>query len=243
MTNAKPEQIKMLATLIDEAATGKKIVLNTKPIREVIKLKREGPYVDTVILSMEYSGTVNGEPFVFRKDYSLADDEAEYALECLLIANNRLQMDYERLEKAGIAVKGEFFSFQNSFLGLPGDASLKKPALRPSFLLWSVCSYLSLQNFINLMHAGVPVSVDVTLKSPDMIVKQANGEKKGFGCMAAFEFATGESKTTIEKFYNVGLYDDTAEAQAETREVASKRLERDCERVRSAGMKIDSLVF
>ena len=230
MTNAKPEQIKMLATLIDEAATGKKIVLNTKPIREVIKLKREGQYVDTVILSMEYSGTVNGEPFVFRKDYSFADDEAEYALECLLIANNRLQMDYERLEKAGIAVKGEFFTFQNSFLGLPGDASLKKPALR-------------LQNFIHLMHAGVPVSVDVTLKCPDMIVKQANGEKKGFGCMAAFEFTTGESKTTIEKFYNVGCDDDTAEAQAETREVASKRLERDCERLRSAGMKVDKLVF
>jgi len=230
MTNAKPEQIKMLATLIDEAATEKKIVLNTKPIREVIKLKREGPYVDTVILSMEYSGTVNGEPFVFRKDYSLADDEAEYALECLLIANNRLQMDYERLEKAGIAVKGEFFTFQNSFLGLPGDASLKKPALR-------------LQNFIHLMHAGVPVSVDVTLKCPDMIVKQANGEKKGFGCMAAFEFTTAESKTTIEKLYNVGCYDDTAEAQAETREVASKRLERDFERLRSAGMKVDALVF
>jgi len=230
MTNAKPEQIKMLATLLDEAASGEKVVLNTKPIREVIKLKREEQYVDTVILSMEYSGTVNGEPFVFRKDYSFADDEAEHALECLLIANNRLQMDYERLEKAGIAVQGEFFTFQNSFLGLPGDASLKKPALR-------------LQNFIHLMHAGVSVSVDVTLKRPDMIVKQANGEKKGFGCMAAFEFATGESKTTIEKFYNVGRYDDTAEAQAETREVASKRLERDCERLRSAGMKVDSLVF
>lgn len=230
MTNAKTEQIKMLATLIDEAATGKKIVLNTKPIREVIKLKREEQYVDTVILSMEYSGKVNGEPFVFRKDYSFADDEAEYALKCLLIANNRLQMDYERLEKAGIAVKCEFFTFQNSFLGLPGDASLKKPALR-------------LQNFIHLMHAGVPVSVDVTLKCPDMIVKQANGEKKGFGCMAAFEFTTGESKTTIEKFYNVGRDDDTAEAQAETREVASKRLERDFERLRSAGMKVDKLVF
>jgi len=230
MTNAKPEQIKMLATLIDEAATGKKIVLNTKPIREVIKLKREGQYVDTVILSMEYSGTVKGEPFVFRKDYSLADDEAEYALECLLIANNRVQMDYERLEKAGVPVKGEFFSFQNSFLGLPGDASLKKPALR-------------LQNFIHLMRAGVPVSVDVTLKCPDLTVKQADVEKRGFGCMAAFEFTTAESKTTIEKFYNIGCYDDTAESQAETRVVASRRLERDCERLRSAGMNVDKRVF
>jgi hypothetical protein len=230
MTNGKPEQFKMLANLIDEAAKGKKIALNTKPIREVIRLKQEGQDIDSVILSMEYSGTVNGDPFAFKKEYSFAYDEAEYALESLLIANNRLQMDYERLKEAGIVVKGEFFSFQNSFLGLPGDASLKKPALR-------------LQDFIQLMRAGGPVSVGVTLKCPDMIVRQANGEKKGFGRMVAFEFTTGESKTTIEKLYNIGCYDDTAEAQAETKEVANKRLARDCERLRSAGMKVDELAF
>jgi hypothetical protein len=230
MTNAKPEQFKMLANLIDESAKGKKIALNTKPIREVSRLKQEGQYIDAVILSMEYSGTVNGDHFAFKKEYSFAYDEAEYALECLLIANNRLQMDYQRLKEAGIVVKGEFFTFQNSFLGLPGDSSLKKPALR-------------LQDFIQLMHAGGSVSVDVTLKCPDMVVKQVDGEKKGFGRIATFEFTTVEGKTTIEKLYNIGCYDDTAEAQAETREVANKRLARDCERLRSAGMKVDKLAF
>jgi hypothetical protein len=118
MTNGKPEQFKMLVNLIDEAAKGKKIALNTKPIREVIKLIQEDQYIDTVILSMEYSGTVNGDPFAFKKEYSFAYDEAEYALESLLIANNRLQMDYERLKEAGIVVKGEFFTYPGFLFGV-----------------------------------------------------------------------------------------------------------------------------
>lgn len=230
MTNAKAEQIKMLATLMEETVLDKKVVLNAKPMREVVKFKREDQDVDTVILFMDYSGTVNGEPFVFRKDYSFVYDEAEYALECLLVANNRLQMDYDRLEAAGIAVAHEFFTFQNAFMGPLGDSTLKRPALR-------------LQNFIHLMRAGVPVSVEVTLKCPDMTVKQESGEKKGFGCIAAFEFTTGEGKAIIEKLYNIGCYDDPAAAQAETKKVANKRLERDCERLRSAGMKVDKLAF
>ena len=138
MKNAKPEQLKMLANLIDEAAAGKKIALNTKPIREVVKLKQEGQYVDTVILSMEYSGTVNGDPFAFKKEYSFAYDEAEYALESLLIANNRLQMDYERLKEAGILVKGEFFTFQNAFFGATWgrifeEAGFKAPGLHSAY--------------------------------------------------------------------------------------------------------------
>lgn len=230
MTNTKSEEVRMLDRLIESAASGEKVVLKAKPIREVVKLKREDQDIDTVILSMEYSGTVNGEPFVFKKNYSFTDDEAQYALECLLIANNRLQIDYDRLKEPGIAIKREFFTFQNSFFGLSGDASAKRPALR-------------LQNFIYLTRAGIPVSVDVALKCPDILLKVGDIEKKGFSCVAAFEFSTGEEKTTIEKLYGHGCYDDTEECQAEIREVANKRLERDCKRLTRAGMKADTLAF
>ncbi|MFH1629784.1 MAG: hypothetical protein ABIE47_13835, partial [Pseudomonadota bacterium] len=221
-------KINMLEALIEEAASGKKVDLVGKPARKVVRFEREGRQVDTVILSMEYSGAVDGKPFAFKKDYSFADDEAQYALDCLLIANNRLQMDYDRLKDAGIAIEHDLFTFQNSFIGLNGDASVKSPAMR-------------LQNFIHFAQTGIPISVDVQLKRPSIIVKQEDGERKGFGLVAAFTFSTGWEKTTIEKLYGTGSYDDPKKYLEELKKVANKRLERDCERLRRAGIKMDQI--
>ena len=223
-------KINMLEALIEEAASGKKVDLVGKPARKVVRFEREGRQVDTVILSMEYSGAVDGKPFAFKKDYSFADDEAQYALDCLLIANNRLQMDYDRLKDAGIAIEHDLFTFQNSFIGLNGDASVKSPAMR-------------LQNFIHFAQTGIPISVDVQLKRPSIIVKQEDGERKGFGLVAAFTFSTGWEKTTIEKLYGTGSYDDPKKYLEELKKVANKRLERDCERLRRAGIKVDQIAF
>jgi len=230
MANIKSGEVKMLEELIKSAASGDNVEINAKPISEVFKLGHNGQRIDTVILSMEYTGTVAGNPFKFIKNYSFTDDEARYALECLLIANNRLQMDYERLNKGGISIKEEFFTFQNSFIGLPGDASVRTPALR-------------LQNFIHLSRVGVPVSVNIELKHPDVFSNQEGTERKRFGCIAAFVFTTVEGKTTIEKLYNIGSYDDSKENQAEIKATANKRLERDCERLRLGGIKVNQLSF
>jgi len=224
------ESVGMLAELMEYAASGKKVDLEVKPGRKVVRFEQEGRQVDTVILSMEYSGAVDGKPFVFKKDYSFADDDAKYALDCLLIANNRLQLDYDRLKDAGIEVKYELFTFQNSFIGLSGDASVKSPAMR-------------LQNFIHFANTGIPISLDIELKRPSLFVRQEDGDRKGFGFVAAFVFTTGWEKTTIEKLYSTGSYDDTKKYQNELKEVANKRLERDCERLRRVGIKVDNLAF
>jgi hypothetical protein len=230
MANTKPEKTKMLEALIQDVASGKKVDLRAKPDREVVSLEREGRTVDTVILSMKYSGKVDGEPFEFEKSYSFAEDDARYALDCLLIANNRLQVDYDRLKAAGISIKEEFFTFENAFFGLAGDASVKAPALR-------------LQNFIHLARAGMPVSVDLKPKRQSMILKQEGAERKAFGFVAAFEFHTAKNKTTIEKIYGIISNEDTKKTQEEIKTVANRRLERDCERLRSAGIKIEKCAF
>ena len=102
MASSRSEKMKMLEALVEDAASGKKVDVEAKPTWKIVSLEREGRAVDAVILSMRYSGKVDGEPFVMEKDYSFADDDARYALDCLLIANNRLQMDYDRLRAAGI---------------------------------------------------------------------------------------------------------------------------------------------
>jgi len=230
MASKLSQEVKMLEGLIDAAASGKKVEIEGKPDRKVVRLEREGRQVDSVILSMAYSGTVDGKPFAFKKDYSFADDDAQYALDCLLSANNRLQVDYDRLKEAGIQIEHDLFTFQNSFIGLKGDASVRTPALR-------------LQNFIHFAQTGIPITVDVSVKRPTIIVKQDGGERKGFGLVASFVFTTGWEKTTIEKIYATGSYDDTKKYQEELKEVANRRLERDCERLRRTGIKVDPIAF
>ena len=230
MASNLSEEVKMLEALIDAAASGKKVEIEGKPDRKVVRLEQEGRQVDSVILSMAYSGTVDGKAFAFKKDYSFADDDAQYALDCLLIANNRLQVDYDRLKEAGIQIEHDLFTFQNSFIGLKGDASVKTPALR-------------LQSFIHFAQTGIPITIAVSVKRPTIIVKQDGGERKGFGLVASFVFTTGWEKTTIEKIYATGSYDDTKKYQEELKEVANRRLERDCERLRRAGIKVDPIAF
>jgi hypothetical protein len=68
-------------------------------------------------------------------------------------------------------------------------------------------------------------------------------EKKGFGCTAVFVFTTGDEKTTIEKLYALGSDEDSEKYREETKRVANKRLERDCERLRRAGLKVQEIGF
>lgn len=230
METIKSDQINMLQVLIENAPLGKKIELHATPVRETVQLERDGQEINTVILSMEYSGKLEGGPFKFRKNYSFTNDAPQYALECLLIANNRLQMDYERIEEAGIKIDRDFFNLQNCLMGLPGDASVISPSLR-------------LQDFIHLSRAGVPISVEISLSRPVIVSQEEGVKKKGFGCIAAFSFTTGREKTIIEKLYGIGGYEDAKGDREDIVEVADKRLERDCERLRSAGIHVGKLSF
>lgn len=230
MERIKSSQINMLEVLIENASSGKKIHLNSKPVREIVKIERNGLFVDTVILAMGYSGTVDEASFRFSKKYSFLEDEPQDALDCLLIANNRLQVDYERLKEAGITIKEEYFTFQNAFTGISPDVFVRTPALR-------------LQHFIDLARAGLSVSVHVILERPVVILRQEGADRKGFGCIASFVFTTGKDKTTLKKLYGLGGYDDAKSDREDVVHVANKRLERDCQRLRSAGMDVGKYSF
>ena len=87
------------------------------------------------------------------------------------------------------------------------------------------------------------VSFDVGLTCPSITVKQEDGERKGFGFVADFVFCTGGEKTNIEMICGTGAYDDTKKYPEELKEAVNKLLERDSERLRRAGIKVDNLSF
>jgi hypothetical protein len=231
MVTIETDRIKMLEELIVSAAAGHEVHLNARTVCEITSLERDGRDYATDVLSVEYSGRVDDQPFYFKKNYSFTDDVPQDAFESLLVANSRLKVDFERLREAGIEVAAVFFTFQNCLMDLPAEVSLERPEMR-------------LQGFINLARAGVPVSVDIALERPAMVSDHEGVRKKGFGCIATFTMTKGADKTTIKKLYGMGPYDDAKkEDQEDVVEVANKRLERDCERLRSAGMKVDKLSF
>jgi hypothetical protein len=230
MTASKTQPFQMLADVIREAAAGKKVTLKTRFLSEVVPVEKDGKRVDTNVLSVEYSGRVDGTPFTIIKNYLFSEDAVRHPLECLVIANNRLQMDYARLKKAGIPVKEEFFTFENAQIkGTPPG-----PIQRTSYRL---------QDFILLSRAGVPVTFSLTLKYPELVLKQGEGERKGFACMGEFEFQTAEGTTRVEKLYAIGSYDEPKGYQNEVKAVATKRLERDLDRLRRAGIKVGKTRF
>ncbi|MEW6187088.1 MAG: hypothetical protein AB1585_15250 [Thermodesulfobacteriota bacterium] len=230
MTGPKTQAVQMLADLIRDAQAGKKISLKTKFISDVITVKRNGKSVETNELSVEYSGKDDGNPFKIKKNYLFSEDAVRHPMECLLIANNRLQLDYTRLKRAGIDLKEEFFTFKNAHINGPAEGSTKKVPYR-------------LQDFILLSRAGVPVTVRVILKYPDLVLKQEGLEKKGFACVADYKFQTPEGGKTVEKLYGFGSFDEVKSYQTEVKVVATKRLERDFDRLRRAGMKIEKMRF
>lgn len=230
MSHSKTQPVLMLADLIREASAGKKIVLKTRFINEVIPVKREKLWIETNVLSVEYSGKIEGKPFKIKKNYLFSEDAVRNSLECLLIANNRLQMDYARLKKAGLAVPEEFFTFENTKIKPRPNGSTSRPAYR-------------LQDFILLSRAGVPVSVTLTLKFPELVLNQEGREKKGIAYVAEYAFQTAEGKTKVEKLYGLASDEEPKVHQSEVKAVANKRLERDCERLRRAGIRVKKFLF
>lgn len=229
MTGSPSEKVLMLADLIREAAAGKKVTVTPRFINETIQVRRDGSLIDTNVLSVEYTGKVGHKPFKIKKSYLFSEDVVRHPLECLLIANNRLQMDYARLKKAKIAVPEKFFTLENV-------------QIHPSPKNQSWTSY-RLQDFIILSRSGIPVTVSVNLKFPELILKQGDQEKRGFACAAEFVFQTVQGKNKVEKVYGIGSFEDPEVYQNEVKNVASKRLERDCDRLRRAGMEVGTYRF
>lgn len=230
MEKTTHEEITMLQDLINLAKAGKRVGLKATPVRDKVRFEQKGGHRETIILSMEYSGTADGNPFSFKKSYAFAEEDPRQALLWVLIANSRVKMDHERLREVGIQVRAESFTFNDAFMDFPGGLRSENPPLR-------------LQNFVDLAGKGGSLSVEIVLKTPSMTLQQDNMEKEGFGCVASFVFTTRDGLSTVEKLYALASYNDTKEFQSAVKRIATTRLERDCERLRQAGMKCENKAF
>ena len=227
------EEGRMLYDLEKAAIQGKTVDLHMKSCREVVTMQVDGASQKIVALSMIYSGTVDETPFSFKKNYSFGADrtQQENALKCLLIANTRLQVDLDRLEKAGIVPERRYFTLKECFLGEIPDHSLGSPFLR-------------IENFIHLSRAKVPVSAQVILSCPPSMIQSQGQDKRAHCCLARFTFATGGDTANVAKLYCYGCEEeDETTCRANTNEVANARLERDVRRLRDAGIIVDEARF
>jgi hypothetical protein len=125
------------------------------PVFEIIPVEftqRNFAYQAHVFLC-RYGGTVNGEPYAFRKCYARGcpNNLCPHVFQAVMIANRHLARDYERLQSAGITVADRAFSLEEMMVKFDGPGEEVGPLL-------------TIYDYIRIAGEGNAVSVDVTLE-------------------------------------------------------------------------------
>ncbi|MEJ2588683.1 MAG: hypothetical protein P8165_14135 [Deltaproteobacteria bacterium] len=127
-------------------------VSNSFEINEVDLVHEEYPFKAFLFFSC-FSGTVEGEPYTFRKCYSqgCTHNLCPHVSQAVTIANRYLQRDYKALEDEGIQLEKKLFSLE--------DMVAKFEAQRDEFV-----STLILEDYVNIAENGDDIAVDVSLE-------------------------------------------------------------------------------
>jgi hypothetical protein len=125
------------------------------PVFEIIPVdftQRNFAY-QAYVFMCRYGGTINGEPYTFRKCYARGcpNNLCPHVFQAVMIANRHLSRDYERLKAGGIEVEEREFSLDEMMVKFDGV----KEDLGP---------LLTIYDYIRIAKEGNAVRVDVTLE-------------------------------------------------------------------------------
>lgn len=135
---------------------------------------RSNPFQAFVFLC-RYVGTVNGEPFQFRKCYARGcpNNLCPHVSQAVMVANRYLQRDYHRLERAGVELKKTLFSLEEMTVKFEGYQETHGPML-------------SIHDYIHIADEGSEVSVEVQLEPVPVVEHFAHQDHRMIFLMADF---------------------------------------------------------
>jgi hypothetical protein len=142
-----------IADLVDMKRQG--FDVTCEPVFEIIPVdftQRNFAYQAHVFLC-RYGGTINGEPYTFRKCYARGcpNNLCPHVFQAVMIANRHLARDYERLKSGGIKVAERAFSLEEMMVKFDGAQEEVDPLL-------------TIYDYIRIAGEGNAVCVDVTLE-------------------------------------------------------------------------------
>jgi hypothetical protein len=126
-----------------------------EPVFEIIPVdftQRNFAYQAYVFLC-RYGGTINGEPYAFRKCYARGcpNNLCPHVFQAVMIANRHLSRDYERLRAGGIQVADRTFSLEEMMVKFDGAQEEVGPLL-------------TIYDYIHIAGEGHEVRVEVSLE-------------------------------------------------------------------------------
>ncbi|SLM28052.1 conserved hypothetical protein [Desulfamplus magnetovallimortis] len=148
-----------------------------------VDFAHENAAFQAYIFLCRYSGTVNGNEFMFRKCYAKGCQHnlCPHVAQAVMIANRYLQRDYKKMKDAGIAIEEKFFSLEEMIVKFKDDseeASHTKDGV------------LTIHDYINIAKEGNKVEVKVNLDAIPAVEHFANKKNKQTFLMGNFAIST-----------------------------------------------------
>jgi len=185
---------------------------NTFEINEVDLVHEENPFRAFLFFSL-FSGTVDGDPYEFRKCYSrgCTHNLCPHVSQAVMIANRYLKRDYKTLEKAGIKLEENLFSLEDML------AQFEKQ--RDDFV-----NTLILEDYIHIARDGDEIAIKVSVEKFPAVENFANYSEKRLFFAANFNVDyLGETHICHRCFSCCMMDREREEAQTAT-ELANRRL-------------------
>ncbi len=224
-----PISITDLALLKKNGATI--TVSNTFEINEVDLAHEENPFRAFLFFSL-FSGTVDGEPYEFRKCYSrgCTHNLCPHVSQAVMIANRYLKRDYKTLEKAGIALEENLFTLE--------DMLARFEEQRGDFV-----ATLILEDYIHIAKDGDKVVIKVSLENFPAVENFANYSEKRMFFAANFSVDyLGETHICHRCFSCYPMERERTDAQT-ARELTNRRLVSIYSEFDKAGIVYNKVLF
>ena len=204
---------------------------NTFEINEVDLVHEENPFRAFLFFSL-FSGTVDGEPYEFRKCYSrgCTHNLCPHVSQAVMIANRYLKRDYKTLEKAGITLEENLFTLENMLARFEEKKD-------------EVVATLILEDYIHIAKDGDKIDVEIFLEKFPAVENFANYSEKRMFFSADFRVNyLGETHICHRCFSCFAMGREGQEVET-ARELANRRLVSVYTEFDKAGIGYNKILF
>ena len=233
MTGTQPTRPPLRITdLISRRNAGSTVVCNTAfDILPVDFEHRSNPFKAFIFLC-QYSGTVDGADYTFRKCYARGcpHNLCPHVSQAVLIANRYLQRDYHRLETAGIAIEKKLFSLEEMVLKFNQQQDADDPAM-------------ALYDYVQLAGEGQEVAIRPSLEFVTAVEHFDRFENKTIFLMADFAVTCQGKTVHLERCLACYPVDNQAEERQAKIQLANARLDLFYQDLESAGGEAEKTFF
>ncbi len=175
--------------------------------------QRENPYLAHIFLC-RYTGTVDGEPFAFRKCYArgCSNNLCPHVSQAIMIANRYLLRDYNELSSAGIEIdKERIFEL--------GDMVVKFDEREDTF-----GPPHTLEDYIEMARGGIEVAVEAELEYLPAVENFGRYKNAQTFLHGRFRVAADGKTRECQRCLSCYATDRESEEKAKSVEVANARL-------------------